>query len=83
MPIDRVAGVDFDAELESEGVGILDIRSVYDIDGVDSSPGGLALLADPGATTAAERPARFLRVEKAVEHSRRGRARLRLRTRSA
>jgi hypothetical protein len=64
--IDRVAGVDFDAELESEGVGILDIRSVYDIDGVDSSPGGLALLADPGATTAAQRPARFLRVEKAV-----------------
>ena len=64
--IDRVAGVDFDAELESEGVGILDIRSVYDIDGVDSSPAGLALLADPGATTAAQRPARFVRVEKAV-----------------
>jgi Tol biopolymer transport system component len=64
--IDRVAGVDYDAELESEGVGILDIRSVYDIDGVDSSPGGLALLADPGATTAAQRPARFVRVEKAV-----------------
>jgi hypothetical protein len=64
--IDRVAGVDFDAELESEAVGILDIRSVYDIDGVDSSPAGLALLADPAATTAAQRPARFLRVEKAV-----------------
>jgi hypothetical protein len=64
--IDRIAGVDYDAELESEAVGILDIRSVYDIDGVDSSPGGLVLLADPGATTAAQRPARFLRVEKAV-----------------
>ena len=64
--IDRVAGVDYDAQLESESVGILDIRSVYDIDGVDSTPGGIALMADPGATTAAQRPARFVRIEKAV-----------------
>jgi len=64
--VDRVAGVDFDAQLESEGVGILNIRSVYDVDGVDTSTGGISLLADPGATTAAQRPARFLRIEKAV-----------------
>src|SRR5262249_26281722 len=38
---DRVAGVDFDAELESEGVGILNIHSVYDVDGVDTTPGGI------------------------------------------
>jgi hypothetical protein len=64
--LDRVAGVDFDAELESEGVGILDIRSVYDVDGVDTAPGGIANTANPAVTTAAERPARFLRIEKAV-----------------
>jgi hypothetical protein len=64
--LDRVAGVDFDADLLSEGVGILDIRSVYDVDGVDTAPGGIAALADPGRTTAAQRPARFLRIEKAV-----------------
>jgi Hydrazine synthase alpha subunit middle domain/WD40-like Beta Propeller Repeat len=64
--LDRIAGVDYDAELATEGVGILDIRSVYDMDGVDSSPAGLTTLADPALTTAAERPARFLRIEKAV-----------------
>lgn len=64
--LDRVAGVDFDAELETEGVGILDIRSVYDLDGVDTAPGGIAVLADPALTTASQRPARFLRIEKAV-----------------
>ena len=64
--LDKVAGVDFDAELQSEGVGILDIRSVYDIDGVDTAPGGITALADPRRTTAAQRPARFLRIEKAV-----------------
>ncbi len=64
--LDRVAGVDFDADLESESVGILDIRSVYDVDGVDTAPGGIAAVADPGRTLAAQRPARFLRIEKAV-----------------
>ncbi len=64
--LDRVAGVDFDADLESESVGILDIRSVYDIDGVDTAPGGIAALADPARTTANQRPARFLRLEKVV-----------------
>ncbi len=64
--LDRVAGVDFDATLETEGVGILDIRSVYDVDGVDTAPGGIAVLADPARTAAAQRPARFLRIEKPV-----------------
>jgi len=64
--LDRVAGVDFDADLESESVGLLDIRSVYDIDGVDTAPGGIAALADPRRTRAAQRPARFLRIEKPV-----------------
>jgi hypothetical protein len=64
--LDAVAGVDFDADLAAEGVGIVDIRSVYDVNGVDVAPGGIAALADPRRTAAAQRPARFLRVEKAV-----------------
>jgi len=64
--LDAVAGVDYDEDLAAEGVGILDIRSVYDVDGADTAPAGIAALADPGVTTAAERPARFLRIEKPV-----------------
>jgi hypothetical protein len=61
---DKVAGVDLDADLVSEGAGILNIRSVYDIDGVASVD--IGAVADPAQTTALQRPARFLRVEKAV-----------------
>ena len=64
--LDAVPGVDFDEDLAAEGTGILDIRSVYDIDGADTAPGGIAALADPRRTTADARPARFLRIEKAV-----------------
>jgi len=49
-----------------EGVGVLDIRSVYDVDGFDTTTAGIATLADPAQTTAAQRPARFLRIVKAV-----------------
>ncbi len=64
--LDAVAGVDYDTELATENVGILHIRSVYDLDGVDAAPGGIATLRDPALTTADQRPARFLRIEKAV-----------------
>jgi hypothetical protein len=64
--LDRVAGVDFDAGLEAEGVGIIDIRSVYDIAGEDVAPGGITVLRDPALTTADARPARFVRIEKPV-----------------
>jgi len=64
--LDAVAGVDYDADLATENVGILDIRSVYDFDGTDLAPGGIAALADPRLATAAQRPARFLRIEKPV-----------------
>ena len=64
--IDAVAGVDYDAVLAAENVGILNIRSVYDLDGADVAPGGYASLIDPVQTTADERPARFVRIEKAV-----------------
>jgi hypothetical protein len=64
--LDAVAGVDYDPVLATENVGILNIRSVYDLDGADTAPGGIAALADPAQTSAAERPARFVRIEKAV-----------------
>ena len=64
--IDAVAGVDYDPVLASENVGILNIRSVYDFDGADNAPGGILALSDPVQTTADERPARFIRIEKAV-----------------
>lgn len=63
---DKSIGVELDADLVSEGVGILDIRSVYDVDGTDSATPNIATLADPAQTTAVQRPARFLRVVKAV-----------------
>jgi hypothetical protein len=61
---DKVPGVDVDADLVAEGVGVLNIRSAYDIDGTASA--NIAGIADPLLTMAAQRPARFLRVEKAV-----------------
>lgn len=54
-----------DPELKGESVGEVDIRSVYDFDGADTAPGGIAVLAD-GKTPASARPARFIRLVKAV-----------------
>lgn len=55
---------ELDPGLLAEGVGLIRIRSVYDIDGVASRD--IATTADPSLTTADQRPARFLRLEKAV-----------------
>lgn len=63
---DKQPGVDLDADLVADGVGILHIRSVYDEDGVDTAPPDIASIRDPALRTAAQRPARFLRVVKAV-----------------
>jgi Hydrazine synthase alpha subunit middle domain len=56
------------------GMGLLVIKSVYDFDGVDTvatqtagAIPNIAALADPKQATAAQRPARFVRIEKAVE----------------
>jgi Hydrazine synthase alpha subunit middle domain len=48
------------------GVGAIDIRSVYDFDGVDTANPNIATLANPALTKASARPARFVRLEKAV-----------------
>jgi hypothetical protein len=67
---DKVPGVELDASLAAEGVGVLHIRSVYDFDGSYNNLGAAApdttTLADPALTTADQRPARFLRIVKAV-----------------
>jgi hypothetical protein len=55
-----------DPLLVGEEAGLLNIRSVYDFNGVDTAVPDIATLADPGFATANERPARFIRVYKAV-----------------
>ncbi|WLQ16968.1 hypothetical protein O5O45_13700 [Hahella aquimaris] len=59
-------GDGLDADLGDSGYGIVHIRSVYDIDGTDTTPAGVSAMADPVQTSADNRPARFLRVIKAV-----------------
>ncbi len=64
--VDKEFTGELDPELILEGVGLLNIRSVYDINGVDTAIPDIETLADPAQTLASERPARFLRVIKAV-----------------
>ena len=52
--------------LAEDGFGAIHIKSVYDFDGVDTSPNGLTVLADPAVTSPSERPQRFIRIEKPV-----------------
>jgi hypothetical protein len=53
-----------DPDLVAEAAGVLSIRSVYDFDG--GAIVNIPAIADPAQTTADQRPARFLRVVKAV-----------------
>jgi hypothetical protein len=64
--LDKVPGVDLDQSLVSAGVGVIDIRSVYDIDGQDTAVPNIASLADPVLTAPGTQPARFIRLVKAV-----------------
>lgn len=59
-------GVDVDQALIDEAVGVVHIRSVYDFDGVDTTANGINVTRDPGQPDYATRPARFLRIVKAV-----------------
>lgn len=54
------------ATLANSGYGAVHIRSVYDVDGTDTAPGGIRTLADPVQTEPAARPAMFVRFEKPV-----------------
>ena len=76
IPDRATAGINFDPSLVGEGLGVLEIRNVYDFDGsLRNTNLGLtgvpaatdtATLANPASRTAAQRAARFLRIEKAV-----------------
>lgn len=57
---------EIDPGLVTEQVGVVHIRSVYDIDGLDSAPGGTAAIADPSQTPADQRQVRFIRIVKNV-----------------
>src|SRR3984957_13496208 len=53
--------------LVNNEVGVLNISSVYDYDGVDTATTSISAQADPGNTSFYTRRARFVRIEKAVE----------------
>ncbi len=53
--------------MANAGVGLLDISSVYDVDGVDTATPNIAGVSDPGQAGFYSRPYRFIRIEKAVE----------------
>jgi Hydrazine synthase alpha subunit middle domain len=49
------------------GVGVLDISSVYDVDGTDTATPSIAAVSDPSQAAYNARPYRFIRIQKAVE----------------
>jgi hypothetical protein len=53
--------------LVNNQVGILNISSVYDYDGVDTAKPNIPTQANPSQASFYTRPARFVRIEKAVE----------------
>ncbi len=48
-------------ELIDQNVGVINIRSVYDVDGVDVSANGISVMADPMQTPPDTLPVRFVR----------------------
>jgi hypothetical protein len=70
--LDKQAPGELDADLVAEGAGLLSIRSVYDIMGVDQgrinsgAAASIASLANPTTTQYANRLVRFIRIEKPV-----------------
>ena len=63
---DAIPGVGLDQNLVAAGVGAIDIKSVYDFDGVDTAVPDIQTVADPAQTPASSRRARFVRLTKAV-----------------
>jgi hypothetical protein len=64
--VDQQPGVTLDQDMASAGVGEIDIRSVYDFDGVDTAKPSTAGVANPAVTAPNLRLARFIRLEKPV-----------------
>jgi hypothetical protein len=52
--------------IQDPTVGVIDIRSVYDFDGLDTANPNIAAVANSTVTPPGARPARFIRLEKAV-----------------
>jgi len=63
---DQVPGITLNQNWANAGVGAIDIRSVYDFDGVDTANPNIATVANSALTPPQQRPARFVRLEKAV-----------------
>ena len=63
--VDPIAAEEIQSLLDTNA-GVLHIRSIYDIDGVDIAPNGIANLADPALSDPSTRPAYFVRFYKAV-----------------
>ncbi|HEY1898959.1 MAG TPA: hypothetical protein VGG49_04105 [Steroidobacteraceae bacterium] len=64
--VDQQPGVTLDQDMAAAGVGEIDIRDVYDFDGVDTAQPSTQAVANPGLTPPNLRPARFIRLEKPV-----------------
>ncbi|HEX3838036.1 MAG TPA: hypothetical protein VHW25_13830 [Steroidobacteraceae bacterium] len=64
--VDQQPGVTLDQDMANAGVGAIDIRSVYDFDGVDTAKPSTTGVANPAVTAPDLRLARFIRLEKAV-----------------
>ena len=64
--VDQQPGVTLDQDMANAGVGEIDIRSVYDFDGVDTAKPSTAGVANPAVTAPNLRLARFIRLEKPV-----------------
>ena len=66
FPADAQQAEEFDQDLANNDLGRVHIKSVYDFAGIDATTQGIAVMADPTQTPISDRPARFLRVVKAV-----------------
>jgi hypothetical protein len=70
--LDKTAPLDLDADLVAEGAGLLSIRSVYDIMGVEQArlnngtASTIGSVSNPTLTQYANRQVRFVRIEKPV-----------------
>ena len=64
--VDQQPGVTLDQDMANAGVGKIDIRSVYDFDGVDTAKPNTVAVANPAVTAPDLRLARFIRLEKPV-----------------
>ncbi|VUD53435.1 hypothetical protein TDB9533_01834 [Thalassocella blandensis] len=68
-PADYIPGAATDperAELTEQSVGIVNIKSIYSMDGEDGVADGIPAMADPLRTPTDERPVRFIRI---LEHA--------------